>query len=104
MIYNGKKVFTQGTFDYSKAQIGDLVEAAIVMDAVNCLPPVSLRRDCAQLGEPYSHRKDPDTGEWRGIYATFRCLTGGWDKGIWEYRGHCFARETTERGEDAAYC
>lgn len=32
MTYNGKKVWTQDTFDYDKVQIGDYVEAAIVMD------------------------------------------------------------------------
>ena len=42
MTYNGKKVWTQDTFDYDKVQIGDYVEAAIVMDAMDCLPPVCM--------------------------------------------------------------
>ena len=59
MTYNGKKVWTQDTFDYDKVQIGDYVEAAIVMDAMDCLPPVCMRRSCAQLGEPHSCREEP---------------------------------------------
>lgn len=72
MIRNDKEVFTQETFDYDKAQVGDLVNAAVVMDAMNLLPPACMRTNCAQLGEPYSHREDPATGRWRATYATFR--------------------------------
>ena len=104
MTYNGKEVWTQETFDYSKAQIGDYVDAEVVMDAMDCLPPACMRLGCAQLGEPYSHREDPDTGKWRATYATFKCLRGGWNEGVWEYRGHCFCGETEERGKDPIYC
>ena len=100
MTYNGKKVWTQDTFDYDKVQIGDYVEAAIVMDAMDCLPPVCMRRSCAQLGEPHSCREEPETGRWRETYATFKCVHGGWNEGVWEYCGNCFCGETTDRGKD----
>ena len=101
--YNGKIVHTTTTFEYSRAQIGDLVDSEVVMDAMNCMPPVNMSTLCAQLGEPYSCREDPETGNWRNTYATFRCVSGDWDKGIWEYRGNCFAGETTERGKKPIY-
>ena len=74
MTYQGKEVFTPDTFDYDKARVGDLVESAVVMEAMNCLPPACMSQRCAQLGEPYSHREDAKTGKWRATYATFRCL------------------------------
>mgnify|MGYP000164020553 CR=1 FL=1 len=74
-FYKGKEVLTQNTFDYSTAQVGDYVEQAVVDDAMNCLPPACMSAACFQMGEPYSHREDPDTGKWRATYATFkRCL------------------------------
>lgn len=98
------KVFTKNDFEYSKVQVGDLVDADVVMDAMNVLPPACMRMDCAQLGEPYSHRQDPETGKWRGTYATFKCIRGNFAEGVWEYRGHCFRGESTERGKDPVYC
>ena len=104
MIYNGKEVFTCDTFDYSKAKIGDLVDADFVMNAMDLLPPACMRLSCAQVGEPYSHRLDPDTGNWRATYSTFKCLKGNWKTGIWEYCGNCFRGETIERGKEPVYC
>lgn len=52
--YDGKPIFTQENFDYSKAEIGDYVEQAVVDDAMDCLPPASMSARCAQMGEPYS--------------------------------------------------
>lgn len=104
MTYNGKNVFGVDDFRYSDAKAGDYVDAAVVMDAMDCLPPASMRLSCAQLGEPYSHREDPDNGKWRATYATFRCVSGGWADGVWEYVGHCFRGETVERGKDPVYC
>ena len=103
MEYNGKEVLTEDTFSYSKANVGDLVDAQIVMNAMDAVPPACMRLGCAQLGEPYSERIDTNTGKIRSTYATFRCLNGGWDTGVWEYRGHCFKGETEERGETPAY-
>ena len=97
MLYNGKKVFTSDSFDYSVACPGDYVTQEVVDDAVDCLPPACMTSSCVQLGEPYSHRGDPATGRWRPTYATFRRITGGRDA-IWEYCGHCFQGETVERG------
>ena len=104
MMYNGKEVFTQDTFSYSEAQIGDLVEQAVVDDAMDCLPPACMRADCSQMGEPYSHREDPDTKKWRPVYATFKKVAGEWPNGIWQYCGHCFCGENVERGKDPIYC
>lgn len=102
MQYNGKEVFTQDTFSYEDIKIGDYVEQAVVDDAMNMLPPACMRSSCSQVGEPYSHRQDPDTGRWRATYATFKRVTSGSD-GIWEYCGHCFCGENEERGKDPAY-
>lgn len=102
MQYNGKEVFTQDTFSYEDIEIGDYVEQAVVDDAMNMLPPACMRSSCSQVGEPYSHRQDPDTGKWRATYATFKRVTGGND-GIWEYCGHCFCGENEERGKDPVY-
>lgn len=103
-MFNGKPVTPKEKFDYSAAKVGDLVESEFVMDAMDLLPPACMRLSCAQVGEPYSHREDPDTGIWRATYSTFKCLDGGWDKGVWEYCGNCFRGETTERGKDPVYC
>lgn len=101
--YNGKEVYTADTFDYATAKVGDYVEQAVVDDAMNCLPPACMTSACSQMGEPYSHREDPGTGKWRATYATFKRVTSGRD-GIWQYCGHCFRGETTERGKDPIYC
>lgn len=104
MTYKGREVFTEDTFKYNEARVGDLVDADVVMEAMECLPPACMTLGCAQLGEPYSHREEPDTGKQRATYVTFRCLQGGWNKGVWEYRGHCFKGETEERGKYPVYC
>lgn len=104
MTYNGKEVNTRDTFSYDTAQVGDLVEAEFVMDMMDLLPPACMRLGCAQVGEPYSHRQDPETGKWRATYSTFKCLTGNFVDGVWEYCGNCFRGETTERGKDPVYC
>lgn len=73
--YNGKPIFTQENFNYSEAKIGDYVEQAVVDDAMDCLPPASMSARCAQMGEPYSHREDPETGRLRPTYYTFRGIS-----------------------------
>lgn len=104
MIYNGKEVHTRDTFSYNTAQVGDLVDSEFVMDMMDLLPPACMSLRCAQVGEPYSHREDPETGKFRATFSTFKCLHGGWNEGVWEYRGNCFRGETTERGRDPVYC
>lgn len=101
MKLDGKEVLTQNTFSYEDVRVGDYVEQAVVDDAMNCLPPVCMTSDCAQLGEPYSMRKDPITGRWRNTYQTFKRITSGSD-GIWQYCGHCFCGENQERGVNPA--
>lgn len=78
--YNGKPIFTQENFNYSEAKIGDYVEQAVVDDAMDCLPPASMSARCAQMGEPYSHREDPETGRLRPTYYTFKRVAGEWPK------------------------
>lgn len=102
-IYDGKPVFNRETFNYSTAQSGDYVEQDVVDDAICCMPPACMTSACSQMGEPYSQREDPDTGELRLTYATFKRITSGRD-GIWQYCGHCFRGETTERGKDPIHC
>ena len=75
MKLDGKEVLTQDTFSYEDVRVGDYVEQAVVDDAMNCLPPVCMTSECAQLGEPYSMRKDPITGKWRNTYQTFKRIT-----------------------------
>ena len=71
---------------------------------MDCLPPASMRSDCSQLGEPYSTRFDPESGNWRSTYATFKRVSGAFPNGIWQYCGHCFRGENVERGKDLQVC
>lgn len=96
-------VYTPDSFSFSAAKVGDLVTADVVMNAMDALPPACMRRSCAQLGEPYSHKLYPDTGKWMATYATFKCVDGDFSNGTWEYCGNCFRGETTERGNDPPY-
>ncbi len=102
--FEGREVFTSDTFTYEGAKIGDLVTQEVVDDAMDCLPPACMRASCSQMGEPHSHRQDPDTGRWRPTYATFRRIAGEWPHGIYEFCGYCFAGETVERGREPVYC
>ena len=103
-MYNGKKVFGIGEFRCNTAKIGDYVTQEVVDWFMDCLPPACMRSDCSQLGEPYSHRQDPDNGQWKATYTTFKKIAGEWPNGIWEYCGNCFRGENVERGEDPGYC
>ena len=80
------------------------VEQAVVDDAMDCLPPASMSARCAQMGEPYSHREDPETGRLRPTYYTFKRVAGEWPNGIWQFCGCCFQGETVPRGKDPIYC
>lgn len=94
-----KIIYNEDTFDSSTAMAGDLVEEQVVENFMNALPPVRYSMACAQLGEPYSHKQDERTGEWRPTFLTFR--KAGND--VWEYRGKCFAGEVEERGREIPY-
>lgn len=97
-----KEILTPETFRYSDAQIGAYVSRGVVDDAMDCVPPTCMTSVCAQMGEPYSTRQDPDTGRWRNTFATFRRVTAGPD-GIWQYCGHFFRGENVERGKNPIY-
>lgn len=96
MIYNGKEVYTEDTFHASTAKVGDYVEAAVVNNFMDCLPPACMRSSCSQLGEAYSMRYDAKLGEYRNTYLTFKRI----EKDIWQYCGHCFLGENIERGSE----
>ena len=104
LTHNGKKVIPLAEFSYDSVKIGDYVEQEVVDEMLDMLPPACMRADCSQIGEPYSHREDPETGKWRAIYATFKKVAGQYPNGIWEYCGHCFRGENVERGKDPVYC
>ena len=95
------KIYTAKNFSYETAKVGDLVNAEVVMNAMDAMPPITMRLTCAQMGEPYSHRIDRNRS--RPTFATFRCVKGDFNKGVWEFRGYCFAGETTERGKELPY-
>ena len=88
-----KVVYTENTFDVENAKIGDLVTQGVVENFMNCMPPASMRYDCAQLGEPYIHERDPETKKYRATFLTFKCVGNK----TWEYCGHCFRGENKER-------
>lgn len=90
------KIYVEGIGQYEP---GDLVTQEVVDEYMNALPPACMRSDCSQLGEPYSHREDPESGKFRATYLTFAKVAPG----LWEYRGHCFRGENTERGTDPIY-
>ena len=86
---NGNKNLSAG--DFSKAaQPGDYVEERIVDDMRDVLPPAKMERGFLQVGEPYSHEFDPETGHWRGTFPTF--VKEGQN---WKYCGNCFIGKTT---------
>lgn len=103
MMYNGKEVYTQETFTFEKVKIGDYVTQEVVDDFMDLLPPACMSANCSQIGEPYSHRQDPDTGRWRATYATFKRVAGKYPHCIWQYCGNCFRGENVERGKDPVY-
>ena len=103
MTYHGKEVYTRETFRFDKAQIGDYVDQELVDDFMDMLPPACMSTRCSQIGEPYSHRQDPDTGKRRATYATFKRVSGEYPNGIWQYCGNCFRGETVERGKGLSY-
>lgn len=77
--------------DFSKAaQPGDYVEERIVDDMRDVLPPAKMERGFLQVGEPYSHEFDLETGHWRGTFPTF--VKEGQN---WKYCGNCFIGKTT---------
>lgn len=86
-------IYTMNDFDFGTIHIGDLVSEEVVDYFMDELPPVTLRADCCQMGEPYAHRDDPETGRWRPTFATFKRVSPG----EFTFCGYCFAGENEER-------
>jgi hypothetical protein len=96
--YNGKRVYNKDWCHFDCLEIGDLVEAEIIDDMINALPPACMRSDCCQLGEPHSSRVD-ENGKGHNTYITFKRIADG----IWEYCGDCFRGENVKRGTEIPY-
>lgn len=73
------------------ADPGDLVEEAIVDEMRDCVPPASMKAGYLQVGEPYSHELDPESGRWRATYMTFCKIGEGW-----QYCGCCFLNKNAQ--------
>lgn len=98
-IYDGKKVYNKDWYYGTSAlEIGDFVEAEIVDDLMDCLPPACMRNDCSQVGEPSSSRID-ENGKERYTFSTFKRVT----LEIWEYCGDCFKGENVPHGTELLY-
>ena len=52
------------------------------------MPPVCMRSDCSQIGEPAAHKIN-DESIYKATYATFKRIA----EDIWEYCGECFRGE-----------
>lgn len=100
MTYNGKEVRTWDDFICEASQVGNYVTESVVDDLLDSLPPLCMTSELAQMGKPMALKQDPDTGEWRKTYVTFRRVTYpcSWrPEAVWEYCGNCFAGESRER-------
>lgn len=85
-VHAGKKVYNKDWYyGIDALEVGDLVEEDIVDELINCLPPRSMRENCTQLGEPYSHEIDQD-GRCKPTFATFKRIA----EHTWEFCGNCF--------------
>ena len=98
-LYNGKEVIDEEHyFGLDACEIGDYFTEDMVNDFMDMLPPVCWRSDCAQIGEPSSHRID-ENGNGKATYATFKRIA----EGVWEYCGDCFRGENVKRGKEIPY-
>ena len=94
-------MFTREDFSFECIKVGMTVSEEVIDDLMNCMPPASYRSDCAQVGEPYGHREDPETGRWRPTYGTFK--RSDKKKEAWVFCGYCFRGENVVRGTDPVY-
>ena len=78
-----------GSFEKA-ANLGDYVEERIIDEMRDCLPPACMNSGFLQMGEPYSHELDPDTGKWKPTFMTFKK-----DGQHWTYCGNCFYKQDT---------
>lgn len=87
--YNEKEVIDKEHFvSLAACEIGDYFTEEIVNDFMNMMPPVCMRSDCSQIGEPAAHKMN-DEGICKATYATFKRIA----EDIWEYCGECFRGE-----------
>lgn len=97
--YNGKEVIDkEHYFGLNACEVGDYFTEDMIDDFMNMLPPVCMRSDCSQIGEPTTYRVD-ENGKGRATYETFKLIT----EGIWEYCGDCFRGENVKRGTELQY-
>lgn len=73
-------------------RIGDEVTEELVDYFMDLLPPAYMGYGMLQVGEPYSHENDPETGKYRATYTTFIKSDGKW-----RYVGECFYKQETNR-------
>ena len=98
-MYKGKEVVDrEHYFGLDACEIGDYFTEDMVNDFMDMLPPACWRSDCAQIGEPSSHRID-ENGNGKATYATFKRIA----EGIWEYCGDCFRGENVKHGKELPY-
>ena len=74
-------------------EYGHTVDEDIVEYFRDVLPPVTLRKNIVQCGEPYGHRKNPETGKFEPTYITF--VKAGKE---WVYMGQCTQRKYNNAG------
>ena len=84
-MYTMKDWERDGTFS---AEIGELVEEAIIWEFSGCVPPLSFTRDYLQVGEPWGC----DATLNALLFTTFERTAQGW-----VYRGHCLMDRTENR-------
>lgn len=78
--------------DFEKiARPGDEVEEDVVRSFFESVPPVVMKAELIQGGEPYNYALDPDGGYWRDTFTTFKR-----EEGHWIYCGHCFRNKIEE--------
>lgn len=98
-IYNGKEVIDkEHYFGLDACEIGSYFTDDMVSEFMDLLPPVCLRSDCSQIGEPKGERLD-NNGNVKFTYSTFKKITND----IWEYCGDCFVGENTRYGNEIPY-
>lgn len=89
----------QSSFD-DYVKVGDKVDEMFVDYFMDLLPPVCMRNDCSQIGEPHSQRIDDVTGKCQCTFGTFKKISDG----VWEFCGNCFLGENKERGTEIPHC
>ena len=85
MTYNGREVLTWDNFSCQASHLGSYVTEDTVDILIDSLPPLCMTSDLVQVGE---------------TYITFKRIAypvNPGRPGVWEYRGHCFPSESTER-------